>query len=135
MLYSAQTSDFTATPAVGPELELGDIDTTVIHVGGVYQFKSDVDPWRPLITFSIGNTNFDPEAFDDDSKFSLSLGGGVKYAFSDRFGLKLQGRWITSEINDDDELYCDPFGCFVVEDSNFLNQFEFAAGLAIRFGD
>jgi len=134
LLFSTQTSDFTATPNTGPRVDLGEIDTTVIHVGGVYQFKTEDDPWRPIVTFSLGSTNFDPEDFGDDSKFSLSLGGGAKYRFNDRLGLKLLGRWITTEINDDDEIYCGAFGCYVVEDSNFLNQFEFTAGLAIRFG-
>jgi outer membrane protein W len=136
LLYSTQTSDFSATPAVGPVEELGDIDSTMIHVGGLYHFKDPIDTLRPFVSFSVGGMTFDPEAFEDDTKFSLSLGGGAKYMINDRIGLRFQGRLITSEINDEDELYCDPFfGCYVVEDSNFLTQFEVAAGLVIRFGD
>jgi outer membrane protein W len=136
LLYSTQTSDFTASPAKGPVLSLGDIDTTVIHVGGLYQFRDSSDELRPFFSFGLGGTIFDPEEFnEDDTKLSMSLGGGLKYMFNDRFGLRFQGRFISSEINDEDELYCDPFACYVVEDSNFLYQFEVAVGLAIRFGN
>ena len=42
---------------------------------------------------------------------------------------------VSTEINDDHEVWCDPFICYEVEDNNYVNQFEVSAGLVIRFGN
>lgn len=131
-LGSMQATELIAEGTVSGK---GDIDVNHFHVGGAYQFRDSLENVRPFVAFSVGATQFDPDgALDSESKFSLSLGGGIKYHFNDRLGVRVQGRFTATEINDDDEVYCDPIGCWVVEDTNFLNQTELSAGLIIRFG-
>jgi opacity protein-like surface antigen len=132
ILASSQPTELMAEGTISGQV---DIDVNHFHVGGAYQFRDSLDSVRPFVAASLGSTQFDPDgALDSESKFSLSLGGGVKYHFNDRLGVRVQGRFTTTEINDDDEVYCDPFVCYVVEDSNFLNQTELSAGLIVRFG-
>jgi opacity protein-like surface antigen len=113
-----------------------DADVDYYHIGGGYQFFDSSSDWRPFVTVSLGSTNFDPDGdIDSESKFSFGLGGGVKYHFNDRLGVRFQGRWVSTEVNEDDEVWCDPFFCYQVEDTNFVNQFEVGVGLVIRFGN
>ena len=132
-LGSSQATELIAEGTISGKV---DIDVNHYHVGGAYQFRDSLEPLRPFVAFSLGATQFDPDgALDSESKFSFSLGGGVKYHFNDRLGVRVQGRFTSTEINDDDEVFCDPFVCYVVEDTNFLNQTELSAGLVIRFGN
>lgn len=134
-IYSRQSTDLVARGTLPGKREIG-IDVDYIHLGGLYQFRDSLDTIRPFFSFSLGSTQFDPEGnFGSENKFSFALGGGMKYAFNDRFGLRLQGRWVATEINDSDQVYCNVFNCFIVEETNFLNQIEFSVGLGIRFGN
>ena len=50
-------------------------------------------------------------------------------------GLRLQARWTPTYIKSDSEgCWCDPYwGCYVVGDAQYSNQYELTAGLTIRF--
>ena len=68
---------------------------------GVLKFV-DYDNIEPFGAFTLGATwfhNYDPVEGDyrgpgtsDVTMFSITLGGGVKVMFSDKMGLRLQGR-------------------------------------------
>ena len=53
-----------------------------------------MDNIRPFGAFTLGTTYFTPQegGYQDEWKFSMTLGGGVKIWFSDRVGIRLQGR-------------------------------------------
>ena len=63
-----------------------------IQIGGVQEM--DMDNIRPFGVFTLGTTYFKPQdaTYQDAWKFSVTLGGGVKIWFSDRVGIRLQGR-------------------------------------------
>lgn len=133
-IASRQSTELLADAALPGDLKL-DIDVDHYHIGGAYQFR-EMEALRPFVALSLGTTQFSPDGdLGSENKFSFSLGGGVKYYFNDRLGVRLQGRFTSTEINSDDEVWCDPFSCYVVEDSNYLNQTEISAGLILRFGD
>jgi len=87
---------------------------------------------NPYIVFGIGGTWMRPEGFSSLSRFSGNVGGGAKFYFSDRIGLRLEGRIYGTYINSTTS-YCDPFWCYGY--NNSLYQFDVSAGLIIRFGD
>jgi opacity protein-like surface antigen len=131
-LGSRQSTDLIAKGMISGKVG---IDVDNYHVGGAYQFRDSLEALRPFVALSLGSTNFEPDGdLDGEDKFSFSFGGGVKYHFNDHLGVRLQGRFTATEINDSDEVWCDPFFCYVVEDTNFLNQTELSAGLIIRIG-
>jgi len=74
-----------------------DIDVHYIQIGGLREFKDG--PLRPFGLFSLGATGFVPKdlnvaGYQSQSSwsFSIALGAGLKYMFSPRIGIRLQGR-------------------------------------------
>jgi hypothetical protein len=59
----------------------------------------------------------------------------VKLFPSPRFGLRLEARWTPTYIKSDSEgWWCDPYwGCYVVSDAQYANQFELSGGITLRF--
>ena len=69
------------------------LTTNYIHLGVVQEMNYG-EAFRPFGLFTMGTTIFSPENDGAYWQFSLGLGGGVKYYFSDRFGLRAQGRFL-----------------------------------------
>ena len=69
------------------------------------------------------------------TKFSGTAGAGLKIYPGKKVGLKLGVRWVPTYIKSDAAgWWCDPFyGCFLLSDNQYSNQFEFAGGLTLRF--
>ena len=142
-LFDQQMSELevkgTATTTVG--------DFKVSNYHGVFSYHAG-DPdasMRPFIFFGAGATSYggvDFTAFDGsqrniggNTKFSGTFGAGIKYYPGSRAGVRLQARWTPTYIKSDSEGYwCDPYwGCYVVGDPQYSNQFEFTGGLSFRF--
>ncbi len=120
----------------GPDVELFDLDVTYAHVGVTYEWTPG--HIRPFIAGSMGATVFQPSPSDlsDETRFSTSLGGGVKVMFNENFGLRLEGRIFSTFMEDDEDFYCadDYFlhgECEFNED--FFFQSEARAGLIFAF--
>ncbi len=115
-----------------PGIDLLDLKVDYYHVGILYQWAPG--QIRPFVTASLGGTRFDPDARDLDSltRFSVGLGGGVKFLFSDHVGLRFEGRGFGTLIEDGDEVYCD-FGDCYHSDGTYLWQGEVRAGLVLAF--
>lgn len=99
----------------------------------------------PFMILGIGMTRYAGVDFTDvagnarsipgENKFSAMVGGGVKFYPAPKFGVKLQARWTPTYIKSDSEGYwCDPFwGCYVIGDAQYSNQFEMTGGVCVRF--
>ena len=124
------STELTTTVGALPEF---DYDSDNFQFGVVYYFN-ERSKTRPFVNGGIGWTDFDIDGQDGDSRFSMSLGGGVSHYFSDRIGIRAQARWIPTYINTDDPyVVCDPFGfCYAVGDDNYLYQVDASVGLVIR---
>ena len=84
------------------------------------------------VAYSVGNFSGETEG---NSQFSTTWGAGVKLCPSPKVGLKLGVRWTPTYIKSDATgWWCDPYwGCYVVSDAQYSNQFELSGGLALRF--
>jgi hypothetical protein len=73
-----------------------DIGVGYIQIGSVREIN--YDKIRPFGAFTLGTTYFLPGTntgevrYDDTWKFSVTLGGGAKIWFTERVGIRLQGR-------------------------------------------
>jgi hypothetical protein len=68
-----------------------DLAINYFQVGSVKEFMHD--DIRPFGSLTLGAVWFDPKnTVSDQWFFSISLGGGLKYYFTDRIGIRLQGR-------------------------------------------
>jgi len=130
----------------------GAVDTeissyTIRNYHGVYSYNfGDTDASvRPFVFLGAGATDYPGLTFTrfngqtaeigGSAKFSGTFGLGVKIYPSHTAGLKLQARWTPTYIKSDSEgWWCDPYwGCYVVGDPQYSNQFEFTGGLTLRF--
>jgi opacity protein-like surface antigen len=89
----------------GLSTDLFDMSVNYFHLGAVYTAKK-IDDGILFTTFSLGATQFAPDVaqiedpqdpnkiirVEDDWRFSIGLGGGVKKYLSDRIGIRLQLR-------------------------------------------
>ncbi|HKQ98139.1 MAG TPA: outer membrane beta-barrel protein [Candidatus Polarisedimenticolia bacterium] len=113
-----------------------DLDVDLWQVGGNFTGGDPKDPVRGYVGFSLGVTDFEPKSsgLEGDSQFSFTFYGGAKVGLAKHLGLRLQGQWISTYIDSSDQVFCDPFGfCYVATTSDYLSQFEFAAGLTFKF--
>ena len=94
---------------------------------------------RPYFLIGAGATFFNPDkGFDGETRFSWSLGAGMKADVSDKLGIKLQAKYNPTYIQEDwGGTWCDPYWgyCYGVADPDYLDQGEFTAGLMYKFGE
>jgi hypothetical protein len=130
---SLQGSGFVFDPAGA---DLGELNVENWLVGASYTGGRPRDPVRGFIGASLGVTNFEPETadFSGDAYFAFGLYAGVKVALAKNFGLRFQGQWVSTWIGSSSDVVCDPYGyCYTVQDGGYLNQFELAAGITLKF--
>jgi len=116
--------------------DLFDLNVESWLVGASYTGGKPSDQARGFVGASLGVTNFEPETsgFEGDSQFAFGLYGGVKIAVAKHLGLRFQGQWVSTWVGSDSDVFCDPYGfCYTVSDASYLNQFELAAGITLRF--
>lgn len=88
----------------GTSKDLFDVGINYFHLGAVYNAQ-EFDGGVLFTNFSLGASLFSPEnvnfedrdgnlitSLDDDWRFSIAFGGGVKKYLSDRLGIRLQLR-------------------------------------------
>lgn len=119
-----------------PPASLFDLTVDYYHAGFLYEWRPG--QVHPFFAGSIGATRFQPEqdGLDDLLRPSFSLGGGVKVMFADNVGLRLEGRLITTLIDQDDDDFCDRRrrdGCFDFDDDIYFYQGEARVGLVLGF--
>ena len=114
-----------------------DIDVEYFHAGGTLLFAGD--SVRPYVVGTIGLSRFDPQAsgLDSETFFSFSFGGGAKFFADKRIGMRLEGRFFSTLIDSDTEIFCrsgvDTNFCAVKVDGDLLWQWQAMAGLVFRF--
>jgi opacity protein-like surface antigen len=120
------TGTFTGNP-------LFDLDIEYYHIGGTYGMDSG--KVKPFIVGTLGVTHMVPQGqgLDALTKFSLSLGGGVKLFATDRIGLRLEGRWFGTLFNGSGSAFCTSGTCAIKVQGDLFSQFVANAGLIIAF--
>jgi opacity protein-like surface antigen len=125
--------------------EIGDLNVYNYHVYGAYNFGFGDAPVRPYLMGGAGFTqygtlNFTPigggeREIKGGTKFSTTWGLGVKIIPTANFGLRAGLRWTPTYIKSDAAgWWCDPWwGCYVVGNSQYSNQFDFSGGVLLRF--
>ena len=100
---------------------------------------------RPYILGGIGATNYGSVNYTNaagaaastgsDTQFSTTWGAGVKFYPSTRVGFRVGMRWTPTYIKSDPGgWWCDPYwGCYMVGNAQYANQFDFSGGVTIRF--
>ena len=126
-------------------VEIGDMNIDHYHGYFAYNFLPDSNV-KPYLLIGFGATDYGSVDFNTPNRtgtvsgpvrFSTTWGAGVKAFMADgAFGVRGGVRWTPTYITSEAEgWWCDPWwGCYLVGDSKYSNQFEFSGGIVFRFG-
>ncbi len=127
------------------KIDLGDLSIYNYHAFVAYNFNEYDAVARPYFLFGLGATDYgsvttnvrgaQPRTLNGGSKFSPTMGVGVKLYPRPRFGFRAEARYTPTYIKSDTGgWWCDPYwGCYIVEDPQYANQFELSGGVFLRF--
>jgi len=122
--------------------EFADMKINNYHVNFVYNWGNEESSLRPFLFGGLGATQYRPgdimgATVEGSTRFSSTWGGGIKFYTGRNFGLQLRGRWTPTYIKSDPAgIWCSsywPWGCYLLQDSNFSHQLEIAGGVSFRF--
>jgi opacity protein-like surface antigen len=142
-LFSQQKSKMLITGGV--EREIGDWSVDNYHAYAAYHTGDPDSQARLYVLGGLGATRYGAVGFTTvggqtretggETQFSTTWGAGLKLYPGTNVGLKLGVRWTPTYIKSDAAgWWCDPYwGCYVVGDAQYSNQFEFSGGIVLRF--
>ena len=125
--------------------EVGDMNVNSYHPYFAYNFLPEDSAVRPYVLIGLGATNYASVAFTGiggvaretggETQFSTTWGAGVKFFASPNVGIRVGAHWTPTYIKTDEGgWWCDPYwGCYLVGDAKYANQFHFNGGIVFRF--
>jgi hypothetical protein len=114
------------------------VNINYIQIGGVQEANVNNDKVKPFGAFTLGATYFNPtdNNITDNWQFSVTLGGGAKFWFTDRIGIRLQGRLLMPLYFAGAGVYFGTGGSGLsVGAGSTILQGDLTAGLIIGLGD
>jgi opacity protein-like surface antigen len=132
--FSRQQTELRSRDGLFAGQKLFDLNVDYYHLGGTYVFL-DNDPWQPFAVATVGATYMDPDVAGGRSltRFSLGIGGGVRYFPIRNLGLYLAGRGIFTFMGGDTLFRSEGGQLTIRVDSDGLWQAELQAGLIFAF--
>ena len=107
------------------------LDISYLHLGGRY---SEVEGrLQPFVSGGFGITYLSAEHGDSKVKFSISLGGGIKYEITDQISFRLEARGFGTFFDNDTFIFCRNEHCYIEVDSDMIWQFTVLSALTISF--
>jgi hypothetical protein len=112
---------------------LFDLDVDYYHLGGTYALTCG--PWQPFVVGTVGATHRapDPPGVDSLTRFSLGLGGGLRFFPTKHLGLYLAGRGLFTSLEGDLAYRSESGQATLRIDSDGFWQVELQAGLVLAF--
>jgi Outer membrane protein beta-barrel domain len=142
-LFNLQSTSYELSG--GGTVDVGDVSIYNYHGYVAYNFGAADAPVRPYFLGGLGATQYGSlqtnfagvqREIGGETQFSTTWALGLKiFPGAGNFGIRLEGRWTPTYIKSDAEgWWCDPYwGCYVVGDAQYSNQFEFSGGITFRF--
>jgi len=117
-----------------PPSGLGDLKIQYFMGYATFNFGG-TNRFIPYFTVGAGAANLDPDVpgfpnLDSDTRFTMGIGGGVKWFFTPNFALRFDGRVYSTYLGSTDVLCGWYYVCTV---SNWLTNGGFNGGLIIAF--
>lgn len=127
-LFSRQSTELQSTTSSNTE----SLRIDYYQIGGTVFY--DYDKLIPFVTGGLGATHISPanNDFSSETKFSLSVGGGLKFPLSRNIGLRLEARGYGTVVDSGGSILCSG-GCVAQFSGSLFMQFEASAGLSIAF--
>jgi opacity protein-like surface antigen len=114
-----------------------DLTLEYLHLGGTVLLYDEL-PVKPYLAGGLGISRFSPDGgFDTDTRFSVSLGMGLKWHVTPHFSLRVEGRGFVTLMDADAAVFCrsDESGslCRIHGNGQTFVQGEFLAGASLAF--
>ena len=135
LLYARQNTQL-QTEGLFTGVPVFDLALETWQLGGTYLFGDDDARARPFVAVGLGLTRLLPEpaGFSDETRFSASIGGGVKLWLGRHVGIRLEGRGFFTVLDAESQTFCPGNGtCVIRGTSSEISQAEARAGLILRF--
>lgn len=111
-----------------------DMHTNMFHINFLYLYPYANERIVPYFLIGLGLTYADPkDGTNGETRFSFSVGGGLKIMASQRVGLRFQAKWTPTYINSHSELWNYWGYLYFVPVSQYMHQGEFTGGIFFRF--
>lgn len=133
LLYSRQATSM-ELQGILDSGDLFDLTVETLQFGGLWEIRTENK--RPFLGLTVGGTRLDPKSpgIDDEWAFSAGISGGLKYIFTEHFGLRVEGRGLLSFFGSSGAIFCGfpPGQCGIsVTGSNFV-QLDVLIGLVLK---
>jgi opacity protein-like surface antigen len=133
LFYSREATDLRGNAAV-PRTN---VTVEYLHLGGTL-LLNDEPKIKPYIVGGLGIARFTPgEEGSTDTRFSASLGLGLRWPVTRHFSVRLEGRGFVTLVNPDTAVFCrsdqDGLLCRIRGSGQTFLQGEFLAGAAWAF--
>jgi opacity protein-like surface antigen len=134
LLYSRQETNLEPGSPLGP---LG-IDVEYLHIGGTLDVDQEM-LLKPYIVGTLGLTRFSPEpgSGSDNTRFSVSFGGGLRVPVSNHFSLRFEARGFLTFVDTNTAFFCSSSAaggfCAIHSSGSTFLQYELLAGAAFAF--
>jgi len=105
LLYSQQSSDLDSGD---PSIKRADVNVEYFQFGGTLLYPYDDNWFIPYLSLTIGATRFDVQGAGSksDTRFSGSLGGGVRIPIATNFSMTAGLRGYLTAVDSDSEFLC-----------------------------
>jgi opacity protein-like surface antigen len=133
ILYSHQATRLRSGSALFTGTPLFDLDIDYFHIGGTYtEAEGKV---KPYVVGTIGATQMTPKGpgLSNETKFSLSIGVGLRLEATERMGLRLEGRWFGTLFNGGGSVFCSNGACALNIQGDLFSQVMANAGVYFAF--
>ena len=133
LFYSREKTDL----RINQSVPRTDVTVEYLHVGGTVLLNDEVNV-KPYLVGGLGVTRLSPgEEGSTDTRFSASLGLGLRWPVTRQLSLRLEGRAFVTLVNDNTAVFCksDESGllCRIHGNGQTFIQGQFLAGAAFAF--
>ena len=114
---------------------LGDLDIDYFLGTMIWNFGHE--HWVPFFSFGAGVAHLvphvEPVHSTADTRFTMTLGGGVKYFFDRHFGMRFEGRYYGTSLPDNNNGCSSHDGHDHCHNNGWLSNGDLTGGLVIAF--
>jgi opacity protein-like surface antigen len=115
-----------------------DLDVEYLQIGGTVGYPQHPHV-IPYFGATFGATQFSPDAagLDDETKISVTVGGGVRFPITDHIGVRLDIRSFITFLENDSEIFCVSVpanaSCLIKPSSDTFVQYNASLGFSVGF--
>lgn len=109
------------------------MQSTWISLNGCYEFDLDA-PAMPFLDIGMGIVHLDPQGSQrsTENRFAMNIGVGIKVPFSERIGMRLSTKLLTTMNESTSFEDQNGEGAYTVNKMSYVTQFGFRGGVYFR---